>query len=114
MQASDRLAANLADLSDRAIASECQKLQEIYGECARLLSKSFEEITQKIYTVDSETFKNYKFKDTARVIEAILSESHRLNLYAFVPHLVENAKMNRIVAASSLLKSVLTKAEVKE
>ena len=41
LQASNRLAANLVDLNYRAIVSECQKLQEIYSDCARLLSQSF-------------------------------------------------------------------------
>lgn len=49
--------------------------------CVENLQNCFQEILTRIYQVESETFKSYKFKDTMGALELILQESHRLNLY---------------------------------
>jgi len=43
------------------------------------------------------------------VFETIIQESHRLNLYQLMPSLVSTLTQTRLVAATALLKSALTK-----
>ena len=63
------------------IEDECQKVQQVYKSCFNNLEVCFSELITKIYQVESETFKNYKFKDALASFDLILQESFRLNLY---------------------------------
>lgn len=84
---------------------EGQKVQEIYRQCVENLQHCFQEILTRIYQVESETFKSYKFKDTMGALELILQESHRLNLYQLLPQLIDNLKVRKIQAAAGMLQS---------
>ena len=87
------------------LADESQKVKEIYRQCVDNLQNCFQEILHRIYQVESETFKSYKFKDTMGALELILQESHRLNLYQLLPQLIENLKLRKIQAAAGMLQS---------
>ena len=63
------------------LESECYKVQDVFQTCLENLQACFTEILSRIYQVESETFKCYKFKDTLATLELIMQESHRLNLY---------------------------------
>ena len=94
------------------LADESQKVQEIYRQCVENLQNCFQEILHRIYQVESETFKSYKFKDTMGALELILQESHRLNLYQLLPQLIDNLKLRKVQAAAGMLQSQLTKRKL--
>ena len=54
------------------IESECHKVQDVFQTCLENLQACFTEILSRIYQVESETFKQYKFKDTLATLEMIM------------------------------------------
>ena len=57
------------------IEEECNHVQEVYKSCFQNLEMCFTQLLGKIYQIESETFKNYKFRDTISLFETILEES---------------------------------------
>lgn len=57
------------------IEEECNHVQEVYKSCFQNLEMCFTQLLGKIYQIESETFKNYKFRDTIVLFETVLSES---------------------------------------
>ena len=78
------------------LTDESMKVKEVYRQCVENLQNCFQEILTRIYQVESETFKSYKFKDTMGALELILQESHRLNLYELLPQLIDNLKLRKV------------------
>lgn len=54
------------------LTDESMKVKEVYRQCVDNLQNCFQEILTRIYQVESETFKGYKFKDTMGALELIL------------------------------------------
>ena len=61
-----------------SLAAECDSLMHCYREAMSCLEQSLGKILVKVYSVESETFRNYKFKDVSRVFEDVISEMHKL------------------------------------
>ena len=78
------------------LENECYKVQDVFQTCLENLQTCFTEILSRIYQVESETFKQYKFKDTMATLELIMNESHRLNLYQLLPTLIDSLKYRRV------------------
>lgn len=54
------------------LEEECLKVQEVYKNCFSNLEMCFSQLLDKIYRIESETFKNYKFKDTVAIFDTLL------------------------------------------
>lgn len=70
----------------------------------------FEQLLGKIYQIESETFKNYKFKDTVALFDVVLQESLRLNLYQLLPAMAQMITDQRMRTAAGILRGHLLKA----
>jgi hypothetical protein len=57
---------------DSEIEDECARVQEVYKSCFASLEMCFEQLLGKIYQIESETFKNYKFKDTVALLDLVM------------------------------------------
>jgi hypothetical protein len=86
----------LSEDNQNQVMDECQRIQEIHQSCLDNLSQSFKEIIGRIYSVESETFKSHKFKDTLSTLETLMHESHRLNLYQLLPKLIDSLKLRQV------------------
>jgi hypothetical protein len=72
----------------------------------------FTQLLGKIYQIESETFKNFKFKDTLALFDTILQESFRLNIYQLMPSIVEMLTTQRIRTAAGILRAHLVKSKL--
>lgn len=99
------------DESDQAhkVEDECSRVQEVYKQCFSSLEMCFHQLLSKIYQIESETFKNYKFKDTVALFDTVLQESLRLNLYQLLPAMAQMISDQRIRTAAGLLRSHMIK-----
>ena len=92
------------------LEEECRKVQEVSKACFSNLEMCFTQLLGKIYQIESETFKSFKFKDTLALFDTILQESFRLNVYQLMPSMAEMLTSQRIRTAAGLLRAHMVKS----
>ena len=78
---------------------------QVFRNTLSQLEGSLEILLVKIYAVDSETFKNYKFKEVARMFERLVVELQTFGILDFMPSLSKLILKMRYTTASALLKT---------
>ena len=64
--------------------------------------------------VESETFKNHKFRDVMAQVDQIIQESHRLNLYQLLPSVITELNHHKIAAGASILSSYVKRRNLRD
>ena len=57
---------------DSKLEDECARVQEVYKSCFANLEMCFVQLLGKIYQIESDTFRNFKFRDTISLFDAVL------------------------------------------